>query len=312
MNIDDYISHFQIDKNIGASHYSRVYLATEISTGRQVALKVLVKAPMDGGAQKYYVQQPDYDYDGLISVYDLFEDDEMLIVVLDFVPKLDLVENLISSPKTSEAKVAELSKHILHSLKFLHENGIIHRNLKPENILINDSDSEHPVILSDYFFALTIESNPHLLDLSSTEACSSPEILQGAEYGPSTDIWSLGVIIYMLLSGRRPFEEDDKFTLSQKVLEGKINFSLPVWESISENGKDLISKMLQVDSYDRISIDEALEHPWFNEAPTNEIEGISETLQLTMMGRRLKTTLGAAKSASFFKPFSKLSERSDN
>lgn len=311
MNAEDYFGLFQIDRSIGTSHFSRVYLATQVSTGRQVALKVLIKFDQEAlTTDKSTMISTALESPHIVQVFDIFEDIHMIVIVMEYVPGGELFDWIATKGTISEAGVAVLASHLLLGLKTLHDNNIVHRNIKPENILISETDIGATIKLTDYCLAQTIDQNGQLGELSSTEICSSPEVLRGQGYGKPADIWSLGVIIYILLCGRRPFEEDEKYPLFIKASSGEYTMDTPEWDIITEQGKDFVARMLQVDPNRRMTVDEALDHPWLkSDLPEVAFEASLKHLQLTTMGRKLKKVMGAAKTAVSFRQFTRLAQR---
>ncbi|OHT08870.1 Calcium/calmodulin-dependent protein kinase type 1 [Tritrichomonas foetus] len=313
MSAENYFVNIQIDRSVGASNFSRVYLSTQRVTGRQIALKVIFKADQESTLiEKEKFLSDVLDSPHLVQISDIFEDVNIIIIKMEYVLGGDLFDWVYSKGTISETGVSAVAHHILLGLKALHSKGIIHRNIKPENILVSESNAGATVKLTDYCLAETIDTNSQLSELSSTEVCSAPEILRGEQYGPEVDVWSVGVILYTLMCGRRPFEEDEKYPLFLKVSSGQYTFDLPEWSIVSDDCKDFIRRMLEVDPAKRITVDEALKHPWLTgEYPDVAMESALKNLQFTIMGRKLKRVMGAAKTASTFRQFTKLMMRSD-
>lgn len=308
---EEFFALFQIDRSIGASHFSRVYLATEIATGRQVALKVILKFDQENPTiQRDAMLSPLLECQHIVQAYNAYEDVNMIVIVMEYVAGGELLEWIISRGTMTEPGIAVIIHHILVGLKTLHDNGLVHRDIKPENLLVAETESGATVKISDFGLALTIDTNAQLSELCGTEVCSAPEILKGQEYGTPADIWSVGVIVYTLLSGLRPFEEDEKYPLFVKVASGGYTFDSPEWEQVSPLGKDFVKRMLQVDFSQRMTVDDALTHPWINgEVPDVPLDKSLENLKQTMMGRKLRRVMGAAKSAASFRQFTRLTQR---
>lgn len=313
INAEDFFSQYQIDRSIGASHYSRVYLATHTSTGRQVCLKVILKQGDDCFTiDKAVDVVQEISSPHLVQILNSFEDENMIVIVMEHIPGGDLFDWISRKGTISEAAIAVIVKHILVGLKVLHENGIIHRDLKPENILVSDSEigNQRIIKLTDHCIANTIDMNAHLSALCETEIFSAPEILKNEDYSISTDMWSLGVLVFILLSGRRPFEEDEREQIFKKVTSGEYSMETGEWEIVTDEGRDFVTRLLQVNPGDRMTVDDAFRHPWLNvELPDLAIDATLKHLQLTAMGRKFKKMAGAAKSAIGFRQFTRLTQR---
>jgi calcium-dependent protein kinase len=160
-------------------------------------------------------------------------------------------------------------KKILSAVKHLHEHGICHRDLKPENFLFSDKSIDAEIKLIDFGlskrFGQLVDVNPHekMHTIVGTPYYVAPEVLKGS-YDFSCDIWSLGVILYIMLCGYPPFEGDNNKEIFKRVLQQKLEFDPEDWNSISNEAKDLICSMLCKDPTKRISAIDALNHKWFD------------------------------------------------
>lgn len=143
-------------------------------------------------------------------------------------------------------------KLLLESIKYCHDANIVHRDLKPENLLLTSKDDDASIKLADFGFAKKLEfDSAGLVTACGTPGYVAPEILEGKPYGSSVDIWSIGVITYILLCGYPPFHDDNHNALFKKIKRGKFQFDAPYWDHVSDDAKDLISMMLIVDPNER-------------------------------------------------------------
>jgi calcium/calmodulin-dependent protein kinase I len=155
----------------------------------------------------------------------------------------------------SEREARDLVKLLLEAIKYCHDADIVHRDLKPENLLLTSKDDDASIKLADFGFAKKLEiDGDGLVTACGTPGYVAPEILEGKAYGKTVDIWSIGVITYILLCGYPPFHDDNHNALFKKIKKGKFQFDSPYWDHVSDDAKDLISQMLVVDPAQRYAL----------------------------------------------------------
>merc|ERR1719428_2601540 len=171
-----------------------------------------------------------------------------------------------------EAKL--LIKNLLSALGFIHGKGIMHRDLKPENILLASKVSNTDIKISDFGLARMSRDYPRRLPRSHS-ICGSdfylaPEVIKQEEYGREIDIWAMGVISYVLLSGSLPFFHEVLHKLYRQIVERDLSFPEKSWRAVSKGGQDFILRLLQVRAGDRLSAEQALNHPWLRGSKDSE------------------------------------------
>ena len=182
-------------------------------------------------------------------------------------------------------------------LKVLHDNNVIHRDLKPENILLskNEANGETTAKISDFGFA-DLFSEAKLQKYCGTEGYAAPEIMLHIPYDQSVDIWSLGVIVYVLLSGKLPFDAEDSFTLTKQICKCNPDYTSERWANISKSAIDFIQQMLQFEPEKRITVENALKHEWITgHAPKVQLGDLRNHLKKFNLQRKLKRVANAAK-----------------
>ena len=152
----------------------------------------------------------------------------------------------------------------MKGVKYLNRFGIVHRDLKLENIMMSDQGEKATPKIVDFGLSKIIGPSETATDPFGTLGYVAPEVLQKKPYSYSCDIWSIGCILYALLSGSLPFDNNNQKELIKMTIEDSLQFDLPVWNSISSQCKNLISDLLKKNMNDRIRLDEAMLHPWFD------------------------------------------------
>jgi len=200
---------------------------------------------------------------------------------------------------------------IASALDYCHSRGIVHRDLKPENILLTSKEDDGSIKIADFGFAKQFDLS--MGDESLTTSCGTPgyvapEILNGKSYGAEVDMWSFGVIIYILLCGYPPFHDDNQKNLFAKIRRGEYDFDPTYWNEVSETAKDLIRKLLVVDGKQRYTIKELLAHPWMlNEASSAAMPKALAQLKKWQAQRRWKRTLNTVRVTNLLKQLTQAS-----
>jgi len=210
----------------------------------------------------------------IVGLIDLFENSDYYYIVLEYMQGKDLFDYIqFRNFKLSEQRVKELSYQIGIAIKYLHSYGIVHRDLKLENVMMSDNTESSVPKLVDFGLAKMIGPNEKADEPFGTLGYVAPEVLRKEPYSFSCDLWSLGCIIYALLSGSLPFDHESQKETIKMTLENRLEFDLPCWEEISDQCKDLLNKLLCKDSKKRITLDNALKHPWFKGIDLNQQTG---------------------------------------
>ena len=205
------------------------------------------------------------NHPNILKIYEFFKYKKNMFVISELCTGGELFDRLIEVKQFSERVAANIMRQLLSAINFCHENGIIHRDLKPENILIesnNEKDSDFFKIKVIDFGTCELFQSKMLNEQIGTSFYIAPEVLKNS-YNEKCDLWSCGVILYILLSGSPPFYGIDEDEIFRKILFCHYSFNHSIWDEISYEAKDLITKLLELDPQKRLSAKEALEHNWF-------------------------------------------------
>lgn len=169
----------------------------------------------------------------------------------------------------TERNAIRIMKQIVSAVLYCHLNGIVHRDIKSDNILFAGLDISSPVKLIDFGISVKFEKDTKLKDKTGTVLYIAPEVVSGS-YDEKCDIWSLGVLLYMMLCGQPPFYGSSRKEILAKIKKGRFSFKSKIWNAISSEAKDLITNMLTLDPKYRPSCSEILGHKWFNKDETHQ------------------------------------------
>ncbi|KAG0374690.1 hypothetical protein BGX24_010087, partial [Mortierella sp. AD032] len=251
--------HYSIPSNLTGC----VKLARHRKTNEKVAVKIISKASLANkaavhrGIEREIAIMKLINHPHVIRLYDVYETEKELFLVMEFVAGGELFEYLVNKGRLDEAEALRFFQQIIVGLAFCHKRKICHRDLKPENLLLDDRMN---VKIADFGMA-SLQKTGRLLETScGSPHYASPEVVTGLKYdGSSSDIWSCGIILYALLTGHLPFDDENIRQLLSKVKAGK--FYMPT--DISPGARDLISRMLTVNPKRRITMQGVMMHPWF-------------------------------------------------
>lgn len=214
----------------------------------------------------------------IISLIDSYESSTFMFLVFDLMKRGELFDYLTEKVTLSEKETRCIMRALLQAVSYLHSNLIIHRDLKPENILMDD---EQNIKLSDFGFSCQLQPDQKLRELCGTPGYLAPEILKCSMdethlgYSKEVDLWACGVIMYTLLAGSPPFWHRKQMLMLRMIMEGRYQFGSPEWDDRSDTVKDLISRLLVVDPDERLTADQALQHPFFQSYEREEVRHFS-------------------------------------
>ena len=203
------------------------------------------------------------DHPNIVKVYEFYQDEANYYIVTDYCSGGELFDRIIQEKNFNEIRAAEMMKYILSGIAYCHEKGLVHCDLKPENILLASSDPDETLMkIIDFGNSSFCKPGDRLKSKFGSVYYVAPEVLQSS-YNEKCDVWSLGVILFLLLCGKPPFNGNNDQDILTKVYVGSYSMEGPEWANISVEAKDLISKMLIKDFSLRISAKDALNHCWF-------------------------------------------------
>ena len=269
------LDYYRLVKMIGKGAFGKVYLAVHLLTGEYVAMKSIEKQYMKDEASKRKIFQEVLilkrcSHKNIIRLLEVFENKKYLFIVQEYAAQGDLLAYVKEKGKLTESEAKGIFKQIIHGVQHCHQQAILHRDIKLDNILI---DTNMVVKICDFGVSRFVKKGQLINEQCGTPAYIAPEIIKDKGYeGCFADLWSMGVLLYAMITGTVPFRAGNLEELHYAIIEG--TYTCPSY--LSEEAKDLISKFLRVNPYTRIDINEADKHPWFN--PNRLEDGRSKSI----------------------------------
>ncbi|XP_061356338.1 calcium-dependent protein kinase 29 isoform X2 [Gastrolobium bilobum] len=261
---------YEMKKELGRGQSGVTYLCTEKTTGREYACKsiprekLLSQHEIDDVRREVMIQQHLSGQPNIVEFRGAFEDRQNVHLVMELCSGGELFDRIMAKGSYSEREAAIVMRQVVNVVHVCHFMGVMHRDLKPENFLLATKDENAAVKATDFGLSIFFEEGKMYEEVVGSAYYIAPEVLN-RNYGKEIDVWSAGVILYILLSGVPPFWADNEKGIFEAISGGKLDLDSAPWPSISAAAKDLIRKMLAFDPKKRITASDALEHPWMKE-----------------------------------------------
>ncbi|KAL6202703.1 hypothetical protein ACLB2K_026408 [Fragaria x ananassa] len=269
--MEDVRSTYSIGKELGRGQFGVTHLCTHKQTGEHFACKTIAKRKLVNKEDIEDVRrevQIMHHLTGQLNIVELkgaYEDKQSVHLVMELCAGGELFDRIISKGHYTERAAAALLRTIVQIVHTCHSMGVIHRDLKPENFLLLNKDENSPLKATDFGLSVFYKQGEVFKDIVGSAYYIAPEVLK-RRYGPEVDIWSVGVMLYILLSGVPPFWAESEHGIFNAILRGHLDFSSDPWPAISAQAKDLVRKMLNSDPKQRLTAFQVLSnHPWIKE-----------------------------------------------
>uniref|UniRef100_A0A5B6YL44 non-specific serine/threonine protein kinase n=1 Tax=Davidia involucrata TaxID=16924 RepID=A0A5B6YL44_DAVIN len=292
---------FSLGKKLGQGQFGTTFLCVEKATRRDYACKSIAKRKLltdedvEDVRREIQIMHHLAGHPNVISIKGAYEDAVAVHVVMELCAGGELFDRIIQRGHYTERKAAELTRTIVGVVEACHSLGVMHRDLKPENFLFVDQKEEALLKTIDFGLSIFFKPGEKFNDVVGSPYYVAPEVLR-KRYGPEADVWSAGVILYILLSGVPPFWAETEQGIFEQVLHGDLDFSSDPWPSISDSAKDLVRRMLVRDPKKRLTAHEVLCHPWVQVdgvAPDKPVDSavLSRMKQFSAMNKLKKMAL---------------------
>ncbi|CAA0828395.1 SNF1-related protein kinase catalytic subunit alpha KIN10 [Striga hermonthica] len=261
-SVDSFLRNYKLGKTLGIGSFGKVKIAEHALTGHKVAVKILNRKKIKNMDMEEKVRREIkilrlFMHPHIIRLYEVVETHSDIYVVMEYVKSGELFDYIVEKGRLHEEEARVFFQQIISGVEYCHRNMVVHRDLKPENLLL---DSKHNVKIADFGLSNIMRDGHFLKTSCGSPNYAAPEVISGKLYaGPEVDVWSCGVILYALLCGTLPFDDENIPNLFKKIKGGI--YTLP--SHLSASARDLIPRMLIVDPMKRMTIPAVRAHPWF-------------------------------------------------
>nr|XP_025877715.1 calcium-dependent protein kinase 27-like isoform X2 [Oryza sativa Japonica Group] len=258
---------YNLGRKLGQGLFGTTYLCVDKATRKEYACKSIAKQKLVIDDDVEFIRREIRimhhlaGHPNIISIRGSYEDAMAVHIVMELCTGGELFDRIISKGYYTERQAAEVARIIVSVIESCHSLGVMHRDLKPENFLFVSNEEDAPLKLIDFGLSIFFRQGETFTDVVGSMYYVAPEVLRG-NYGQQADVWSAGVIIYILLCGVPPFWADTKQGVFDKVLHGMLEFDADPWTNVSEGAKDLLRKVLVRDPKERLTAHQVLRHPW--------------------------------------------------
>lgn len=290
-----------LGRELGRGEFGITYLCTDRETREDLACKSISKKKLrtavdiEDVRREVAIMSSLPDHPNIVRLKATYEDNEAVHLVMELCEGGELFDRIVARGHYSERAAANVARTIAEVVRMCHANGVMHRDLKPENFLFANKKEHSPLKAIDFGLSVFFRPGERFSEIVGSPYYMAPEVLK-RNYGPEVDIWSAGVILYILLCGVPPFWAETEQGVALAILKGIIDFKREPWPQISDSAKSLVKQMLDPDPKKRLTAQQVLEHSWLQnakKAPNVPLGDIVRTRlkQFSMMNRLKKKAM---------------------
>ncbi|KAL8211174.1 hypothetical protein R6Q57_005611 [Mikania cordata] len=268
----DFDGNYSIGKLLGHGQFGYTYVAIDKANGDRVAVKkidknkMILPAAVEDVKREVKILQALSGHENVVQFHNAYEDSSYVYIVMELCEGGELLDRILGKKDSrySEKDAALIVRQMLKVAAECHLHGLVHRDMKPENFLFKSRKVDSHLKATDFGLSDFIRPGKKFTDIVGSAYYVAPEVLK-RKSGPESDVWSIGVITYILLCGRRPFWDKTENGIFKEVLRNKPDFKRKPWPNISPSAKDFVKKLLVKDPRSRLTAAQALSHPWVRE-----------------------------------------------
>lgn len=289
---DSITERYNLQEILGEGAFGKVVKARDKETNQTVAIKIISKKDLDSHEHKSVLTEinvsTNLNHPNIVKLVDVYDTPQAYMIVFEIMNGGELYDRICDKEQFTETEAASVLRPLVDALKYCHSQGVAHRDIKPENLLFEEEGDHSLIKVADFGMAKIVDNSTNVMStVCGTQAYLAPEVISNQKYDFACDIWSLGVVLYVMLCGYPPFDSDSNEENTKNIKGGIFSFPSPDWDNVSENAKDLVRKMLTPDPKLRITADKILTHPWLVENSENVLN-ITEKLRKYNARRKLK------------------------
>jgi len=291
---DQVLENYDIKEKLGSGTFAVVKMCVDKKTGEKWAIKILDKTAKEANLemmQREVEIMEKVEHKNVIYMREMYDTPTKMYLIMELVTGGELFDRIVNRGTYSEKDASNVVRQIVSAIEYLHTLGIVHRDLKPENLLYANESHDSDIKIADFGLSRILPDDALLKTACGTPGYVAPEVLRGKGYGKEVDMWSVGVILYILLCGFPPFYDDNVQVLFEQILSGHFDFPPTYWAGVSESAKDLIRKLLNVDPKKRLTATQALDHPWLRGETAPDVHLASTVKSMKSFNARRKLKL---------------------
>ncbi|KAK4773047.1 hypothetical protein SAY87_028066 [Trapa incisa] len=279
---------YELGRELGRGEFGTTYLCTDKETSEELACKSILKKKLrtavdiedvrrEVAIMKHLPKHPN-----IVCLKDTYEDDDAVHLVMELCEGGELFDRIVARGHYTERAAAAVIKTIVEVIQVCHKHGVMHRDLKPENFLFANMKETSALKAIDFGLSMFFRPGEKFTEIIGSPYYMAPEVLKRS-YGPEIDVWSAGVILYILLCGVPPFWAETEQGIAQAIIRSVVDFKRDPWPKVSDNAKDLVKKMLDPDPKSRLTAQAVLDHPWVQNAKKAPNVSLGETVRARLM-----------------------------
>ncbi|KAF8657998.1 hypothetical protein HU200_059458 [Digitaria exilis] len=298
---EELLRRYKLGEELGRGEFGVTRRCDDTATGETLACKSISKRKLRSSVdvedvrREVAIMRSLPEHANVVRLREAFEDADAVHLVMEVCEGGELFDRIVSRGHYTERAAAAVIRTIMEVVQHCHKHGVMHRDLKPENFLYANTSESSPLKVIDFGLSVCFKPGDRFSEIVGSPYYMAPEVLK-RNYGQEIDIWSAGVILYILLCGVPPFWAETDEGIAQAIIRANIDFNREPWPKVSENAKDLVRKMLDPSAYSRLTAQQVLDHPWIQNASAAPNIPLGEAVrfrlkQFTVMNKFKKKAL---------------------